>query len=63
MDAEAGVSVGYVAARAEQTGLPDPSFDAVTAGRCWHWFDRDRAAQEARRVLRSGGRLVIGHFG
>jgi SAM-dependent methyltransferase len=59
---DAGVSVMYSVAKAEETGLPDRSFDAVSAGQCWHWFDRPRAAEEARRVLRPGGKLVIAHF-
>jgi len=62
LDRAAGVVVKYVNAAAEETGLPSADFDLVTAGQCWHWFDRPRAATEARRVLRSGGRLVIAHF-
>jgi SAM-dependent methyltransferase len=62
LDAEAGVSVRYLEARAEQSGLPDASADVVTAGQCWHWFDRARAAAEVRRMLAPGGRLVIAHF-
>ena len=57
-----GVTVNTVAANAEQTGLDDKSFDVVTAGQCWHWFDRSKAAREVRRLLRHGGRLVIAHF-
>jgi SAM-dependent methyltransferase len=34
----------------------------VSAGQCWHWFDRPRAAAEAFRVLKPGGKLVIAHF-
>ena len=34
----------------------------MIAGQCWHWFDRPRAAAEARRLLKPGGRLVIAHF-
>ncbi|HEX7126246.1 MAG TPA: class I SAM-dependent methyltransferase [Thermodesulfobacteriota bacterium] len=63
LDGEAGdVRVRYVEGLAEDTGLPEAAFDAVTAGQCWHWFDRPRAAREARRVLRPAGRLVIAHF-
>ncbi|HEY8026563.1 MAG TPA: class I SAM-dependent methyltransferase [Burkholderiaceae bacterium] len=62
MDSEAGVAIRYVEARAEHTGLPDASFDVVTAGQCWHWFDRAVAAQEAMRLLRPGGVLAIAHF-
>jgi SAM-dependent methyltransferase len=62
IDREGGVSVRYVEAPAEATGLPDASFDLVIAGQCWHWFDRHRAATEARRLLKPGGHLVIAHF-
>jgi len=54
--------VRYVAGRAESLSLEEASFDLATAARCWHWLDRDRAAQELRRVLRPGGFLAICHF-
>lgn len=59
---EIGVSVRYLQAPAENTDLPDGSFEIVTAGQCWHWFDRPRVAAEARRLLAPGGRLVVAHF-
>jgi len=62
LDAEAGVTIDYVLAAAEDTGLAGGSFDVVSAGQCWHWFERAKAAREARRLLVSGGRLVIAHF-
>ena len=35
----------------------------VTAGQCWHWFDRPAAVAEARRILAPGrGRLAILYF-
>jgi SAM-dependent methyltransferase len=62
LDRAAGVSVDYVEARAEDTGLPGGAFDVVSAGQCWHWFDRPAAAREVTRLLRAGGAVVIAHF-
>lgn len=62
LDREAATGVTYVEGRAEATGLPAQSFDVVTAGQCWHWFDRPRTVEEVGRVLVAGGRLVIAHF-
>ncbi len=57
-----GLTLETVQATAEETGQPAASFDAVTAGQCWHWFDRPRAAAEILRVLRPGGRLALCHL-
>lgn len=62
LDAEAGVTIRYVEAPAEETGLPEASFDVVTASQCWYWFDRARAAGEARRVLSPGGAILVAHL-
>jgi SAM-dependent methyltransferase len=47
---------------AEETNLSSGSFDVVSAGQCWHWFSREKAAQEVYRLLRLGGSLLIAHF-
>ncbi|MSQ47978.1 MAG: SAM-dependent methyltransferase [Deltaproteobacteria bacterium] len=62
LDQEAHVAVQYVTAKAEQTGLPNAGFEVVTAGQCWHWFDRPKAAREVRRLLVPNGWFVIAHF-
>lgn len=62
LDAEAGVTVQRTIAQAEISGLQDRIFDVVSAGQCWHWFERSQAAQEVKRLLKPGGHLVIAHF-
>jgi SAM-dependent methyltransferase len=62
LDREAGVRIDYVEAPAEATGLPDGAFDVVSAGQCWHWFDRPAAAREVARLLTDDGAVVIAHF-
>ena len=57
-----GVAVDYLTGTAETLPFPDASLDLVTAGQCWHWFDRPRAAAEVARVLKPGGALAICHF-
>jgi SAM-dependent methyltransferase len=44
---------------AEATGLPEGGVDVVTAAQAFHWFDRDRAKREFRRILRPGGWVVL----
>jgi SAM-dependent methyltransferase len=48
-------NVSYRVAPAEATGLPDASFDAVSAACGLHWFDRDRYYPEVERLLRPRG--------
>jgi len=62
LDREAGVQIDYVERPAEATELPGGAFDVVSAGQCWHWFDRPAAAREVARLLVSGGAAVIAHF-
>jgi SAM-dependent methyltransferase len=51
--------VEVLAGRGEAMPLPDASADAVLVQSAWHWLDPDRAAPEAARVLRDGGRLGV----
>lgn len=52
---DTGGLAGHHVAPAEALPLPDSSVDVVTAGQAYHWFDRDRALPEFRRVLRPDG--------
>lgn len=62
MDRESGVVVNCHEGCAEAIDATDGAFDLVTAGQCWHWFDRPKAAAETARVLAPGGRVVVAHF-
>ena len=48
---------------AENTGLEAASVDMVSVGRATHWFDRPRALEEFRRILRPGGWIAIAGLG
>lgn len=54
-----GVKIKFKVASAEKTGLPDHSFDAITASMCWTYFDVKRMKMEIPRLLRSGGLLMV----
>lgn len=62
LDSAAGVSIRYLQAPAEATGLPAESFDLISAGTSWHWFDRPRVMAEAMRLLKPGRHLVIANL-
>lgn len=57
-----GLDVEFRWGKAEETGLPAESFDVVSAGQCWHWFDRPQTAREVKRLLKPNGRALIAHF-
>jgi SAM-dependent methyltransferase len=54
-----GLTLGLVEAPAEHSGLPDASFDVVTASMCWGYFDTDKVVPEVLRLLAPGGLLAI----
>jgi len=54
-----GANIAFAVAPAEETGLPDHSFDVVTASMCWGYFDVERMTAEIPRLLRNPGLLLI----
>lgn len=62
IDASFGLETDYALASAEKTDLPDHSFDVVSAGQCWHWFDAALAGREIKRLLKPKGYLLIAYY-
>lgn len=60
--AEPGSQPSYVRAAAEDLPLGDSAVGVVTAGQCWHWFDRERVAAAVYRAIEPGGVLIITHL-
>ena len=48
-----------IAAPAEQTGLPDHNFDAITAAQAFHWFKREEVRREFQRILKPNGWVFL----
>jgi ubiquinone/menaquinone biosynthesis C-methylase UbiE len=48
-----------IAARAEETTLPDHSVDFITAGQSFHWFDREKTRTEFARILKPQGWMSL----
>lgn len=56
-------NIAYSVQRAEQTSFADTSFDLITVGQAYHWFDFDAFTREASRLLRPGGIVAIWTYG
>jgi SAM-dependent methyltransferase len=56
------LSTRFIERPAESTGLDIGSYDVVTAGQCWWWFNESEVLREVKRVLVAGGRLIISSF-
>jgi SAM-dependent methyltransferase len=55
--------VRFLVGRAEEVELPAASFDVISAGQCWLYFDADRMIPQVKRLLHPvGGRLVVCYF-
>jgi SAM-dependent methyltransferase len=57
-----GPAVDFRVAPAEAMPFGGGQFDVVMANQCWQYFDLARVIPELRRVLASGGMLIVSHF-
>ncbi len=53
-----GWDIDYIVAPAEETGLPDKSFDSITAAQCFWYFDREIMKTEIKRLLKPNGKFI-----
>jgi SAM-dependent methyltransferase len=51
--------VEFSDANAEQTNLPEASFDLLTCFQAFHWFNPTPSLSEFRRLLKPSGRLAL----
>jgi len=61
--ARADTGLPYAVASAEALPVATGAVDLVTVGSAVHWFDQQRFAAEAGRVLRPGGALLLYEHG
>lgn len=54
--------IEFLISPAEVNPFPDQSFDIISASQCFIYFDKPRWIPEAKRLLRSGGKVVIAFF-
>ena len=62
IDKKLSIETNYHVAHAEETGLATSSFDVVTAGQCWHWFEPLKASREIQRLLKPNGVFVVAYY-
>lgn len=52
-------NVEYGVGQAEKSDLPSRSVDLILVAQALHWFDLDRFYDEARRVLKTNGKITV----
>lgn len=52
-------NIRYSVQRAETTNFPEQSFDLVTVGQAYHWFDFEAFGKEVNRILKPEGIIAI----
>lgn len=56
-------NIQYSLQRAEKTNFPDNTFDLITVGQAYHWFDFKAFGKEASRLLKPNGLIAIWTYG
>ena len=54
-----GMDIDYIICPANETGLPNNSFDVITASQCFWYFDKPTTIPEIYRILKPGGCFAI----
>jgi SAM-dependent methyltransferase len=62
-EAEPHPRVRYHVASAEQLPFADATYDLITVGLAFHWFDEAKFLAEAHRVLKRSGWLIVYNSG
>ncbi|GAB5522188.1 MAG: class I SAM-dependent methyltransferase [Roseivirga sp.] len=62
-EAYQATNIEYSAQRAEKTDFPDHTFDLITVGQAYHWFDFEAFGKEANRLLKPDGLIAIWTYG
>lgn len=56
-------NISYSVQRAESTNFESGSFDLITVGQAYHWFDFEAFGKEANRLLKPRGIIAIWTYG
>ena len=51
-------NINFIVSPAEKTGLPDSSFDSITAAQCFFYFDKEKMRSEIKRMIKPGGKFI-----
>lgn len=54
-----GLNIEWKVCSAEDTRMPDNSFDIITACQCWWYFDKSKIVPEIIRILKPQGKLAL----
>jgi SAM-dependent methyltransferase len=59
---EAHLEIRYFISKAEDLEFPPDSFDAVSAGQSWMYFDKAVVVPKLQQMLKNHGRVVLTHL-